>query len=128
MQGILILALLFALAVTLFAVQNATAVTVRFLHWNFQTYLAVVIFGSAALGAVVVALLGLVKQIRLRWRLRALQAQAEKWEEEYRQAERERKRLAEEVAGWRAGAEKAAPPPSPAVEQKEAPQAAGQGA
>lgn len=118
MQGILILALLFALAVTVFAVQNATAVTVRFLHWNFQTYLAVVIFGSAALGAVVVALLGLVKQIRLRWRLRTLQAQVEKWEAEYRQAERERKRLAEELASL----------PTPAVEQKEAPQGAEQGA
>jgi len=59
----LVLALLFALLVAIFAVQNAMLVLVGFLHWEFEISLALVILGSTAAGALVVFLLGLVQQV-----------------------------------------------------------------
>lgn len=59
----LVLALLFALLVAIFAVQNAMLVLVGFLHWKFEISLALVILGSTAAGALVVFLLGLVQQV-----------------------------------------------------------------
>ncbi len=57
------LALLFALVVAVFAVQNAGLVLVGFLHWKFEISLALVILGSTAAGALVVFLLGVVQQV-----------------------------------------------------------------
>jgi putative membrane protein len=63
----LVLALICALLIAVFAVQNAIAVAVSFLAWRFETSLVLIILGSAALGAVAVFLLGtlgLIKQKR----------------------------------------------------------------
>lgn len=59
----LVLALVCALLVAIFAVQNAGKVAVGFLVWRFEISLALVILGSTLLGAVFVFLLGLVQQI-----------------------------------------------------------------
>ena len=54
-----ILALVFAVFVALFAVQNSMEVTVSFLTWQWNTSVAVVILGAAAFGAVFGGLLAL---------------------------------------------------------------------
>lgn len=63
----LVLAIMCALLIAFFAIQNAVTVTITFLLWKFQTSLVLVILGSAALGAIVIFLfgtLGLIKQKR----------------------------------------------------------------
>lgn len=63
MQFRFVSALFFAVLVTLFAVVNAKSVDVNFLFINVRLSLAVIIFGSAAIGALIVALLGTVKHM-----------------------------------------------------------------
>ncbi|MBA5871637.1 MAG: DUF1049 domain-containing protein [Nitrospira sp. CR2.1] len=53
---------LFALA--LFALQNMEAVSVRFLLWRYDTTLVLIILGSAALGASLVAIASLGARVR----------------------------------------------------------------
>jgi putative membrane protein len=66
MQTYLVGALVFALMVAVFAVQNTRAVDVNFIFWRLNDIsLVLVILGSAAVGAVVVFLLGTFKQIGL---------------------------------------------------------------
>lgn len=63
-----IFALIFASVGAIFALQNATAVTVSFAVWSFQTSLVLVILGSATVGALITLLLSMPMQIRLRWK------------------------------------------------------------
>ena len=60
-------ALIFALVGAGFALQNATAVTVSFALWSFQTSLVLVILGSATCGAMIILFLAAPVQIRMRW-------------------------------------------------------------
>ncbi|MDN5347872.1 MAG: hypothetical protein PWP65_1436 [Clostridia bacterium] len=83
MQLYLVGALLFALLVAIFAVQNSAPVDIRFLTWEFrQISLVIVILGSAAVGAVFVLCLGLLKQFRLARTLRNVQAENKKLTEQ----------------------------------------------
>lgn len=61
MQGYLVSALIFALLVAIFAIQNTTVVVINFLMWEFHTSLVLVILGSALLGALCIFLLGSFK-------------------------------------------------------------------
>lgn len=73
MQIYSLLAIFFALLVAIFAVQNAVAVNINFLTWQFSGIsLVLVILGSAAFGALVVFLLGLVRQVRVSREIRKL--------------------------------------------------------
>lgn len=85
MQTTLVLALLFALAVAGFAVQNAEPITVRFLQWEARTSLVVVILGAAAVGALSVGLAGGFRQLRTGWRVRNLQNMTQRLEQELEQ-------------------------------------------
>ena len=67
----LFLSLLFALLVAIFAVQNATPVTVTFLQGSFQTSLVIVILGAATFGALIILSLALFSQFKLQRALRA---------------------------------------------------------
>ncbi len=82
MQIFWVLALGFAIFVATFAVQNAGAITVRLLAWEWETSAAVVVLGSAAAGALVAGLLGTVRQVSLSLRLRNLQSRFSKLEKE----------------------------------------------
>ncbi|HEX6988385.1 MAG TPA: LapA family protein, partial [Bacillota bacterium] len=62
----LLLALLFALLIAIFAAQNAQPVEVRFLSWTWVTSLVLVIVGSAALGVLLAGTLSLVRQVSMR--------------------------------------------------------------
>jgi putative membrane protein len=65
-----VLALICALLVAIFAVQNAKPVVVAFLVWQFKISLVLVILGTAALGAAAAFLLGTVRLIRQSRRLK----------------------------------------------------------
>lgn len=76
---VLVLSLLFALIVAIFAVQNNTPVDIAFLGWKVKGMsLVLIIIGSAAAGAVTVFSLGLVKQFRLRRDLHQIKTQNDK--------------------------------------------------
>lgn len=77
-----VLGLLFALVVAVFAIQNASVVPVRFLAWSFETSLVYVILGSAVAGAVVVAVMGFIRQFGLGRKIRALEDKLKKAEGE----------------------------------------------
>jgi len=82
-----ILALVFAVFVALFAVQNATQITVTFLAWQWNTSVAVVILGAAAFGAAFGGLLALVREIQLKLRLRGAEGRVRRLENLLEEAE-----------------------------------------
>jgi uncharacterized integral membrane protein len=69
-QVALILSLVLAILVAVFAIQNAGPVALRFGIWSVETSLVVVILVAAAAGAAVASFLGLPGWIRDRRRLR----------------------------------------------------------
>jgi len=69
-QTALILFLLLATGVAIFAVQNAGPVTVRFGFWSLELSLVVVILAAAALGAMMASLVSLPAWFRDRRLLR----------------------------------------------------------
>lgn len=91
MQLALILALLLAIAVAVFAVQNSIPVTVSFLLWEAQTSVVVLVLASALAGVLISALFAAARGLRLSSEIRDL-----------------RRRLREVKA-----AEASKPPPSP---------------
>lgn len=75
MQLYVIVGLLFAMAVAVFAVQNSTGVNVNFLFWSFSNIsLVLVILGSVVGGAVITVLLGLPRQLRNAMKIHDLNA------------------------------------------------------
>ena len=71
-QLMLLAALVFAVGIAVFAVQNTTPVPVQFLGWRSDAVAAsVLVLVSAALGAAVTLLFGAAREIQLRLRLRA---------------------------------------------------------
>ncbi|MBM7855313.1 putative integral membrane protein [Desulfohalotomaculum tongense] len=76
MQFYVVLGLVFALAVAVFAVQNATAVDIKFLGWRFSDIsLVLVILSSVAGGSLITILFGLPRQLRTMMKIRELTAQ-----------------------------------------------------
>lgn len=73
MQRNLIIALIFALLIAIFAMQNAVSVTLSFFNYSFQTSLVVVVLGSIAVGALIMGLFSSLKQIKLKREMRQLQ-------------------------------------------------------
>lgn len=109
MVFVLVLALICALLVAIFAVQNSVPVAVSFFTWQFQMSLVLIILGAAALGAVAVFLLGLVRLVRQGRLLREAQNKVKRLEDELTKlkgesAEAEEKPATVEVPGKAAGA------------------------
>jgi uncharacterized integral membrane protein len=93
MRFYLILGLLFALLVAVFAVQNATLVDIRFLGWEFKKIsLALVVLGAAAGGALMVFILSLGREVRHAWRMRELSSQNLRLSQRLSQVETEREK------------------------------------
>lgn len=82
MQLLLVVALLFALGVAVFAVQNAEPISFRLFGWQSETSLVFVVLGAAAAGAVAAGLVGLVRQIKSSLRIRQLQHRLQKAEQQ----------------------------------------------
>ena len=71
-QLIVFLALAFSIVIALFAVQNTTPVAVSFLTFRAETVaVSVLVLISAALGAAAMLLLGIAREVGLRWSHRA---------------------------------------------------------
>lgn len=79
-QLLLVISLLFALAVAVFAVQNAEYIVVQLFSLEFETSLVVVVLAAAAAGALSAGIIGFVRQIKSSLRIRQLQAQVNKLE------------------------------------------------
>ena len=77
-QFYLIIALLLATVVAIFAVQNAEEVTVHFLVWTFQSSVVVVILISVGLGALLATLVSLPQTLKARRRLKETEARLER--------------------------------------------------
>jgi len=75
-------AILIMIVVTIFALSNASPAPVRFFIWTFELSLALLIFISAAIGAVIAIILGLVKQLSNRRRFKLLEKQVTSLEKE----------------------------------------------
>jgi uncharacterized integral membrane protein len=63
-----ILSLIFGVFITIFALQNAEAVSINFLFADFQMSQALVILLSAIFGALIVTLLGLYREISMKFK------------------------------------------------------------
>ena len=71
-QVIVFLALAFSIVIAIFAVQNTTPVPLRFLTFSAdEVAVSVLVLISAALGAAIILLLGISREVSLRWRLRS---------------------------------------------------------
>jgi len=77
-QFYLILTLVLAILVAVFAVQNAQEVNIRFLVWTFQSSVVVVILISLGVGALLAALMSLPQILRARRRLRESEGRLER--------------------------------------------------
>ncbi len=77
-QFYVIVALLVAILVAIFAVQNAQEVDIRFLVWTFQSSLVVVILISLGVGALLAALISLPQTFKARRRFRESERRLER--------------------------------------------------
>lgn len=78
----LVIALLCALLVAIFAVQNYQTVPIRFLASGLEISLALVIIGSAAVGATFAFVLGIVRQFNQGRKMREYKQKLTKLEQE----------------------------------------------
>lgn len=80
-QLVLIFALVFALITGIFAVINVEPVAVNYLFGTAHIPLILVILGSTLLGALIVGLLGIIRQYRLQRKIRQLEKELEELRE-----------------------------------------------
>lgn len=85
MQLILVSALLFALMVAIFAISNANEVIIRFPWGSYPISQAIVILGSAAVGSVVVLMLGIFSQVKSKIKMWEYQGKIKKLEKELKE-------------------------------------------
>lgn len=98
MQFLLVVALLFALAVAVFAVQNAESIVVQLFAAEFETSLVIVVLAAAAAGAVMAGIVGIVRQVKSSVRVRQLQSHGAKLEREAERLERQIEMLEQRLA------------------------------
>ena len=74
MTVVYLLVALIGAAIALFAIQNINPVVIRFLGWQIDSALSLVILLSVVIGIVVASLIGLVRHWTLRSRIRQLES------------------------------------------------------
>lgn len=77
-----VFSLICAIFIALFAILNSSIVTINFLFAEFKISQALVILLTAVLGAIIVMLLGAVKQFKLKRKIKELTKSVEGLEEE----------------------------------------------
>jgi len=82
MQKNLIIALVFAILVAVFSIQNSGPVSLLFFGWEFSTSLVVVVLGAAVLGALIMWIIGSFKQLKVKKEKRNLKKQIKNLEDE----------------------------------------------
>ena len=91
MQWTVVIAFLFALLVGVFAIQNHTPATLKFFSWQIDTSLAVVAIGGLALGALLIGILGIIKQVKARIKIRSLNSKIKSLEKKIEKMEEEKR-------------------------------------
>lgn len=74
-QILFIVGLVFAIIITLFALTNSNVVVINLLFYRLKASQALIIFCSAALGAIIVTSLGLTKQFKLQNEIKKLKSE-----------------------------------------------------
>jgi putative membrane protein len=98
MLAIAMVALIFAVLVAMFAIQNSALVSISFFKWQLKDIsLAIVILGSAAAGALAVGLFTFVREIGLRLSLRSCNAKLDAIAKELNETRDKNVSLGEEV-------------------------------
>lgn len=82
MRFIFIISLIFALLISIFAIQNAVIISVNLLFTKINVSLALIIFVSVIAGAIIVALLGIKREFRLKYENKQLLKRIEQFEQE----------------------------------------------
>ena len=77
-QLLFVIGMIFAVLVTAFAMANAKPVEINLLFTKFEASQALLIFFSAALGAIIVTFMGLIRHFKLTGELRILRKENEK--------------------------------------------------
>lgn len=85
MTGRFVISLIFAVIVAIFALQNAASVTIKFFFAEFTISQALIILISAVFGAIIVLILGTIKQFKTNMKVKNLLKSTEKLEEENRE-------------------------------------------
>ncbi len=86
-QWSLIVALLFSLLIAVFAIVNNEVVAVNFLFTSVEISLVLLILGSAAVGALIMVFLSLLRHVRVGFQVRDLKKKIKALEEELKAKE-----------------------------------------
>ncbi len=97
MQKKIILVLLFALVVAVFAIQNASAVTIKIFQWQDEVSLAFVILGSIVFGSLIMGVVTSFTQLKMGKKIKKVKKEKAELEEEIQQLHIEIKELTEET-------------------------------
>lgn len=89
MQKNLIIALVFAILVAIFSIQNSGPVSLLFFGWEFSTSLVVVVLGAAVLGALIMWIISSFKQLQNKKEKKNLKKEMKKLGEEKEILEKE---------------------------------------
>ena len=90
MQLWFILSLVFAVLIALFAVLNSDDVVINLIFTQLPTKQSVVILGSAAIGAIIAAFLGIFKRLKSSFKTRELKNQVKELEEKIQELTNEK--------------------------------------
>lgn len=82
MQFVIVLSMIFAIFIALFALQNAAVITINFLWYKLNLSQAVVILGSALVGLLVMIPFDIVRRIKNSMKISELNNQIKKLNEE----------------------------------------------
>ncbi len=94
MQILVILALLFALVISIFAVQNSSPVDIRFLGWRYQGIsLVVIILGAFSMGALLTIIINMVKNLKTMIKIKELNSKIRLLNEEKQRLQEEMERM-----------------------------------
>lgn len=92
-----ILALVFSLVIAIFAIANNQPIEVNYLYGKAEVSAIIIILGSAILGALVIFLLSMFRQIRMGFQIRGLRNEIEDHKKKALELEKERERLMAQV-------------------------------
>ena len=96
MQKNLIIALIFAIIVAIFSIQNSGPVSLVFFTWEFTTSLVVILLASAVLGAIIMWVISSFKQLKLKKEIRDLKKEIRNLDKEVEKIMKEKEEIAKE--------------------------------
>jgi uncharacterized integral membrane protein len=103
-QFLFVVGLVFAVVISVFAITNADPVEINLMFTTFQASQALLVFLSAAVGAIIVVSLGLIRHLKLTGQLRTMRKENDKLRnqikflEEQRQTKAEQEKAVQEAA------------------------------